>query len=208
MADTARAPSRGLILLSAALRRFAMALGLRGLGPTAWAKTARSHSCAYGVGQGCREPEPRRRGGGFDPAEQFDMTLPAHPSSHPRVRRALRRLSRAAGLDHDRTFALQVVVGEAINNVIEHAYGAADGILRVVARREGDAVVVEVRDHGRWRSDRPDGEQRGRGILLMRGLADSVDIRSAPSGTTVRIAVSGQASPGAPRSETEHGPLR
>lgn len=202
MADTARAPSRGLILLSAALRRFAIALGLRGL--------PRSHSCAYGVGQGCREPEPRRRGGGFDPAEQFDMTLPAHPSSHPRVRRALRRLSRAAGLDHDHTLALQVVVGEAINNVIEHAYGGggADGILRVVARREGDAVVVEVRDHGRWRSDRPDGEQRGRGIPLMRGLADSVDIRSAPSGTTVRLAVSGQASPGAPRSETEHGPLR
>jgi anti-sigma regulatory factor (Ser/Thr protein kinase) len=176
MADTARAPSRGLIFLSAALRRLAIALGL----------------------------------GGFDPAEQFDMTLPAHPSSHPRVRRALRRLSSAAGLDDDRTFALQVVVGEAINNVIEHAYGsgAADGILRVVARREGDAVVVEVRDQGRWRSDRPDGEQRGRGILLMRGLADSVDIRSAPSGTTVRLAVSSQASPGAPRSEPERGSFR
>ncbi len=169
------------------LRRVAIALGLRGLGLR-------------------RVLGPR----GFHPAEQFDITLPAHPSSHPRVRRALRRLSRAAGLDDDRTFALQVVVGEAINNVIEHAYGGegADGILRVVARRDGDAVVVEVRDHGRWRSDRPDGEQRGRGILLMRGLADSVDIRSAPSGTTVRLAVSGPASPGALRGETEHGPSR
>ncbi len=187
MADTARAPSRGLVLLSAALRRVAIALGLRGLGLR-------------------RVPGPR----GFHPAEQFDITLTAHPSSHPRVRRALRRLSRAAGLDDDRTFALQVVVGEAINNVIEHAYGGggADGILRVIARRDGDAVVVEVRDHGRWRSDRPDGEQRGRGILLMRGLADSVDIRSAPSGTTVRLAVSGPASPGALCSEPKHGPSR
>jgi anti-sigma regulatory factor (Ser/Thr protein kinase) len=164
MADTARAPARGLLLLSAALRRLAVVFGLRG----------------------------RLRGGGPDPVERFDITLPAHPSSLFAIRRALRRLSRDAGLDEDRIFALQVAVGEALNNVIEHAYRESDGALRVRARRDGDAVVVEVSDSGRWGSDRPDGAQRGRGILLMQGLADSVDIRKAPEGTTVRLVVSAE----------------
>lgn len=151
MADTARELSRGLILLSAALRRFTIPLG------------------------------PRKR---------LDLTLPARPSSLLRVRQSLRRLSRGAGFDDDRAFALEVAVGEAINNVIEHAYGPAGGNVRVCAWRDGEAVVVEVSDHGRWRSDRPDGPQRGRGILLMQGLVDSVDFRKAPEGTTVRLMVS------------------
>ncbi len=181
MADPARAPVRGLILLSASLRRLAVAFGLCG----------------------------RLRRGGPHPAEWFDITLPARPSSLLAVRRALRRLSRAAGLDEDRTFALQVAVGEALTNVIEHAYGGSPGSFRVCARREGDGVVVEVSDSGRWRSEPPDGTQRGRGILLMQGLADSVDIRRAPEGTTVRLAVSSRASSaGAPPMETEPGPSR
>jgi anti-sigma regulatory factor (Ser/Thr protein kinase) len=168
MADTARALSRGLILLSAALRRVTSVLGL---------------------------------------VERLDLTLPARPSSLHKARRSLRRLSRAAGLDDDRTFALEVAVGEAINNVIEHAYGPAGGIVQVCAWRDGDAIVVEVRDHGRWRSDRPDGAQRGRGIRLMQGLADSVDFRRAPEGTTVRLAVSSRASSaGVPLMEAGHGP--
>lgn len=182
MADTARAPSRGLILLSAALRRFIGALDPRGLG--------------------------------------FDLTLRADPSSLLPVRRSLRRLARAAGLDDDRAFALQVAVGEAITNVIEHAYGAAGGIprlsarregdvVRVRARREGDTVRVEVSDRGRWRTDPPVIEQRSQGIRLMRGLADSVEIRTTPSGTTVRLAVSRVASSlGAPPGEAAAGASR
>jgi anti-sigma regulatory factor (Ser/Thr protein kinase) len=179
MPDPAPAPSRGFILLSAALRRLALAFGRR-----------RHNAFEPGAD----------RSAWSDSTERLDLTLPAHPSSLPLVRQALRRLSRAAGLDEDRTFALQVAVGEAITNVIEHAY-AAGGIPRLYARREGDvvrvsarregaAVVVEVTDRGRWRSDRAAFEQRRRGIQLMRGLADSVDIRTTPSGTIVRLAVS------------------
>ena len=187
MPDSAPAPSRGFIFLSAALRRLALVFGKADR--SAWS----------------------------DSNERFDITLPAHPSSLVQVRQALRRLSRAAGLDDDRTFALQVAVGEAITNVIEHAYGPSGGIprlyarregdvVRVTARREGDAVVVEVTDRGRWRSDRAAFEQRRRGIQLMQGLADSVDIRTAPSGTTVRLAVSSSASAGAPLAKVESGP--
>ncbi len=197
MPDPAPAPSRGLALLSAALRRLAFAFG--------------RHR------QTVREPEADRSAWS-DSAERFDLTLPAHPSSLILVRQALRRLSRATGLDDDRTFALQVAVGEAMTNVIEHAYGRTGGIpllyarregdvVRVNAHREGDAVVVEVTDRGRWQSDRAAVEQRRRGIQLMRGLADSVDIRTAPSGTTVRLAVSSSASTASePLAEMEPGP--
>jgi len=122
------------------------------------------------------------------PVEQFDLTVSAEPSVLPLVRQALKRLTNAFGLTEDRAFALQVAVGEAVNNVIEHAYGTAAGTLRVRTRRQEDSLVVEVEDHGRWRPERAEG--RGYGIPLMRTLVDSVEVDSTPSGTLVRLAVS------------------
>jgi len=42
-----------------------------------------------------------------------------------------------------------------------------------------------VRDFGRWRA--PRGENRGRGLLLMEKLMDSVQIDRQPEGTEVHL---------------------
>jgi anti-sigma regulatory factor (Ser/Thr protein kinase) len=82
---------------------------------------------------------------------------------------------------------MQVAVGEAANNVIEHAYGVLRGTLSIQARLVGGDIVVEVADRGTWRRGRIDGG--GRGLKIMRGLVDKVDIVSDAAGTTVRLVV-------------------
>jgi anti-sigma regulatory factor (Ser/Thr protein kinase) len=44
-------------------------------------------------------------------------------------------------------------------------------------------VVVTVTDRGNWRDAR--GENRGRGLPLMRGLMESVEVEPADGGTSV-----------------------
>jgi len=88
--------------------------------------------------------------------------------------------------DGKRSEALVVAVGEAVSNAIEHAYLAAPGTIHVRARRSGAVLVVEVRDHGRWRQEAA-GERRGHGLELMRAFADGVNIETTARGTTVRL---------------------
>ena len=69
--------------------------------------------------------------------------------------------------------------------MIKCSYGAGDASIEIEARLDGDVVRLMVRDWGRWREQR--GQHRGRGIALMRGLMDEVDVTAGPDGTTVRM---------------------
>jgi anti-sigma regulatory factor (Ser/Thr protein kinase) len=122
------------------------------------------------------------------PLMGVDVTFPAIPASLPVIRQAVGRFLAACGVESDRAGALQVAVGEAANNVIEHAYGALRGTLTVRAKRMDPDIVVEVADHGAWRRSRIDSG--GRGLQIMRGLVDKVDIASTPDGTTVTLVLS------------------
>jgi anti-sigma regulatory factor (Ser/Thr protein kinase) len=46
-------------------------------------------------------------------------------------------------------------------------------------------VVLTIHDFGRWRP--PRGAHRGRGMQLMNGLADAVEIVPREDGTSVRL---------------------
>ncbi|HXW51598.1 MAG TPA: SpoIIE family protein phosphatase [Candidatus Acidoferrales bacterium] len=120
-----------------------------------------------------------------DPMEALDLVVTANPSSARVIRQALRRFALGVGLDETQTTELLVSCGEAISNVIEHAYGIKDGPVIVRAVRENDGIAVSVIDHGSWRPPREDGG--GRGLLLMRALADRVEVEPNEKGTTVRL---------------------
>jgi anti-anti-sigma factor len=124
-----------------------------------------------------------------EPTGVLDLTLPAEVASLARTRHVLQRWARDLGLDEVRTFAMQVAVGEATTNVIQHAYGAAPGTVRLRAHKEGDLLRVEVEDRGRWRPERP-GAEGVHGLAMMRSLADSVDVQTTEQGTVVRFAFS------------------
>jgi PAS domain S-box-containing protein len=113
------------------------------------------------------------------------MRVPAEPHVLAPLRHTVRRWLRETGVPPAAEHEILVACGEACANVIQHAYGAREGMLEVDLARVGDAVEMTVRDAGGWRP--PSGDEGGRGIPLMRGLMDSVEVDSGAGGTTVRM---------------------
>ncbi|WP_300008417.1 PAS domain S-box protein [Pseudonocardia sp.] len=100
----------------------------------------------------------------------------------------------AVGMGEDEAYDLQLALGEAAANVVEHAYPDGPGRLRVDVGHRGDRVVVQVRDDGRWRPPAADPGHRGRGLALIRALAQDVELEPGIGGTAIRFSL-----PTAPR---------
>ncbi len=111
--------------------------------------------------------------------------VPADLESIPLIRRMLGRWLDEAGATRAEAEDLSLATSEACANAIEHAYGPSSGRLAVSASMSGGAAVVAVRDFGSWRE--PRGKNRGRGLKLMEGLTDSVEVIQADDGTTVQL---------------------
>ncbi|MGK5112562.1 SpoIIE family protein phosphatase [Geodermatophilus sp. CPCC 205506] len=135
----------------------------------------------------------------------LDERLPADPARLAGVRRELAAWAAAAGLPYETVDDLQLALGEALANAVEHAYtgagvGAGDGACAYrVARDLDGGVLVEVRDNGVWRPPPEDRGHRGRGLELITALASDVEVARGPDGggTTVRFRVPpGTAAPG------------
>lgn len=101
-------------------------------------------------------------------------------------------------LDSDRFSDVLLAVNEAIANAAEFAYfDTADrGTLDVSAAYDAASAKlrVTVDDRGRWREKVPSPRKqqlRGRGIPLMRALADEVTIDRTPQGTHVAMTWTG-----------------
>lgn len=121
----------------------------------------------------------------------------SHPADPTRLRVLRQQVARWAATHAVPTAVLedlQLVVGEAASNGVEHAY--PDGMAGTVEvelelRLDGTDRVVEVSvvDHGRWRPipTRPGG--RGRGLTIIRQLARRVRIARSAAGTRLTCAV-------------------
>lgn len=101
-------------------------------------------------------------------------------------------------LGGDRFSDVVLAVNEAIANAAEFAYCDATqrGTLDVSASydHQSDTLAVTVDDRGRWRQKVPaqrHQQLRGRGIPLMRALADEVAIDRTPHGTRVAMTWTG-----------------
>ncbi|MEZ5102023.1 MAG: SpoIIE family protein phosphatase [Thermoleophilia bacterium] len=110
----------------------------------------------------------------------------AAPEELAPVRRALGRWLADVGAAPDESAEIVLACCEACSNAIEHPVAPLDPTFQLTAEKTDEAVVVEVRDTGRWRA--PAGERPGgRGLELMRALMDGVAIRSEPQGTVVTL---------------------
>lgn len=125
------------------------------------------------------------RTGGSSGARRHEWRLPAAESSIPSLRRGLWAVLDGTGSPADQLYDLVLVACEAATNAIEHAQHPTEPFVDVVFEIEDDQVTIVVRDHGQWR-DGPSGPHRGRGLVLMRALADTTVTR-LPKGTTVTI---------------------
>jgi anti-sigma regulatory factor (Ser/Thr protein kinase) len=103
------------------------------------------------------------------------------------VRREVASWAEGHGLDEMLVEDLVLATHEALANVADHAYpdGAGEAWLDVECTADG--VDVAVRDHGTWRTPAADTGWRGRGLIIIRGLADEVRVIPDRAGTTVRM---------------------
>ena len=117
--------------------------------------------------------------------ERLRATVPARADELAGARHLLRRWVAANGGTDDDCAAFAIAATEACANAIEHAYGPVEAEIEIGAGLDGDVAVVTVRDEGSWRE--PRGENRGRGIPVMREFMDEVEIDRTEGGTVVEL---------------------
>jgi anti-sigma regulatory factor (Ser/Thr protein kinase) len=160
------------------------------------------------AGLAMRQSHPVLRGSDANPdylpsaAQSIFGTLPGRPPAGARTfaastdrlaggRAFVRSSALGQGLSPDRVDDLVLAANEVITNSIRHAGGRAD----LAMWRENGTLVCEVRDQGHL-ADAMAGRlapapsaTTGRGLWLVNELCDLVQIRSAESGTVVRMYV-------------------
>jgi anti-sigma regulatory factor (Ser/Thr protein kinase)/putative methionine-R-sulfoxide reductase with GAF domain len=118
-------------------------------------------------------------------SDPFVMKLPVDPESIPVMRRVLGRWLDTAGASRMEVDEITLACSEACANAVEHAYGPGGTDYEVEVASVDDGISVAVRDAGQWRE--PRGTNRGRGMMLMEGLMDSVEVGRSATGTMVRM---------------------
>ncbi len=129
---------------------------------------------------------------GSAPAESWRVEIPAHPRHLGPVRTGLRRWLRAHRIPDSLLHDVLLVGTEALSNSVVHAYraAAAPGTASLTAAvTPAGAVRLTVTDHGTWRPPAPDGHHGlgGRGLRLIRALADKVTLTHDPTTLTALL---------------------
>lgn len=141
---------------------------------------------------------------GVDLAPATILRTGLHPDELAGVRTALRGWLAGVGAGDAAIAEMTLAVHEAVANAMEHAYGHGeppdDAEVSIEATAIDGRIALAVADQGRWVDDDSE-ENRGRGLLLIRGLVDELDIIRGTTGTRVRmlrVVAPAELVPGAP----------
>ena len=113
------------------------------------------------------------------------LHVPAEPRMLAPLRHTLRRWLREIDAAPPVANDILIACGEVCANVIQHAYGAKEGLLEISLDLSDGTAEVTVRDQGSWRPS--SGIHGGHGLPLTRELMESVEVGSGPEGTVVRM---------------------
>jgi len=118
-----------------------------------------------------------------DIADVLDLRLPADPKILVEIRHLLRRWLRHHGANDAETLEITLAVSEACTNAIEHAYSPAPAEFTLSASADNGRFTFTISDTGRWRP--PQGQDRGRGLTIIRAAMDDVDVNTSDTGTEI-----------------------
>jgi anti-sigma regulatory factor (Ser/Thr protein kinase) len=98
----------------------------------------------------------------------------------------------AAGAPDDMTHAVEIAVSEIVTNAVLHAYVGRDepGSVSVRCESDGERVTIVVRDDGVGLSARDDSPGVGHGMVLVGGLAQTLDVTAGPDGSGTVVTMS------------------
>jgi anti-sigma regulatory factor (Ser/Thr protein kinase) len=116
-------------------------------------------------------------------ADALDLRLPADPKVLVEIRHLLRRWLRHHGANDVQTLEITLAVSEACTNAIEHAYSPAPAEFGLAASANDGRFTFRISDAGRWRP--PRGQDRGRGLTIIRAAMDDVEVATSDVGTEV-----------------------
>ncbi len=127
--------------------------------------------------------------------DEIELTITSHPRWMRLVRRVVEEFAQEAGFNATASQAITLAVGEAIGNVIKHAYGGrVDRKLSLACSSNGVGIEVRIEDCGEpfdplARTPLPPEEIRpgGRGIFLMRSIMDELDYQRQGDTNIVRM---------------------
>ncbi len=121
----------------------------------------------------------------------FATVLAAVPAHVATSRHQLARWLSDVDVVEPRTQDILLAVSEAVTNAIEHGSRCdASKLVSVQASVRDQGVTAKISDSGRWIDSTPRADipsHRGRGLLLMNGLADSVSIARTAEGTHITM---------------------
>jgi anti-sigma regulatory factor (Ser/Thr protein kinase) len=119
-----------------------------------------------------------------DRGDTFSLRLARMPQVVALVRHELRSWLDERGLAPEDQVDITLACSEACANAVEHPGRPGRLAFEIEAWREGGELVLSVRDFGAW-TDATSGEDRGRGLSMIRSLMDAVEITSGGDGTRI-----------------------
>lgn len=118
-----------------------------------------------------------------DLGRRLNLRYPADSIQLVTLRRTLQRWLTESGASPEEAYEVIVSASEAATNAIEHAYGPGPAFFEVRCEARDGLVEICVQDWGQWRASR--GTGRGRGLRIINGLMDEVDIVRNDTGSSI-----------------------
>jgi len=125
---------------------------------------------------------------------RLHLCHPADPARLRDLRRQVGRWAAEQALPTDAVIDLQLVLGEAVSNGVEHAYrdgrhGTVEVELELLLVDNEPVIAVRVVDHGRWRPIPMRKHGRGRGLAIIDQLSRGLHIAVSAAGTQLTCSV-------------------
>lgn len=118
-------------------------------------------------------------------AQEMTWTTEARPDQAGPLRRLVTGYATGLGIPEQRLSELALAVGEAIANVVVHAYRDQPlGDIEVTAGVRGDELFVAVADRGGGLVPRSDSPGLGLGLAMISQIADAFRILDRDGGGT------------------------
>lgn len=124
------------------------------------------------------------------------MRRPAVLAELRTIRRRVQQWALGHGLPDEVLVDLQLAVGEAVSNGMEHAYlhgrapeAAVEVELELRTGGAGPVVAARVADYGKWRPQAAMPGYRGRGLALIARVSRDMRVSRTRAGTEVTFAI-------------------